>query len=705
MGILKRALFIIIFLFISFASEAKVAIDGQKTFSELLQIVNEQKFDSLYFVGLNSLSYRYSFEKRMHDSAAFFQELLLDHALKLNRKDLELVALSRKVNIFEHKLIHFEAIKTLEQCYHLAIELKDTAEMTRNLVKLATAYNQHGINDQALIYFDSARNIALKTGDSLRLAAIYNNIAAIFAKDFDKAEYYYKLALAVHEAMRNNARKFPAATNLGTLYSERGDFEKANEMFEIAKNAIPEGSPLWYSQWKIQYSAHLIRLKKETEAEFILTNIINDKNEPKFILAAAATTLSELYFDQGKNSKAEVHASNAFESFRNSGELEEQKICLELLVKLSKRQKKTQQTLKYQEDLLVLRDSINKDINSKQLLQMRLNFDFQTQQQDLALLKTKNELNTIKLETQKYKDTYWFAGTISLMLFSFLLFTKFRDKKKSNKELIHQNQLIKSQKEVIEKERLRTKESLECALDIQKKVLAPEAQLQGLFEDHFLLYEPKDIVSGDFFWHFDSGNADVIAVVDCTGHGVPGALSSMLCYNLLEKVVKEFGVIRPDLILNLLSREMARTNSNNNKGYHLDIGMEVSICAINKSRSKIQFTSSCTPGYILRNNEFIELDRDPLVLGRMDYKKGDSFNMSEIPVKKGDQLYIFTDGFIDQKGGKENKKYYSYRFKELLVKNGDKPMAQQHQALKSEWLNWKGPNIQIDDITVLGIKL
>lgn len=321
-----------------------------------------------------------------------------------------------------------------------------------------------------------------------------------------------------------------------------------------------------------------------------------------------------------------------------------------------------------------------------------------------------------------YWQTNWFYAIISITLLS-LIYLIIKSRERSLKvrqaelelkvsertdELKEEKELVEKQKKEIEKKNSSITESINYAKRIQEAILPGDSIVKKSLPESFVFYKPKDIVSGDFYWIFDAGDRVLFSAVDCTGHGVPGALMSIIGHSMLEKVVKEYGLLKPSLILNALSKELARTlNPNQLENKHDDIkdGMDLAICSIFKNGDKVEFAGAYNPLYIVRNQEILEIKSDRLQIGRLNYTKGESFSNKELKLEKNDVLYIFSDGFVDQKGGPKKKKFYYQPFRELLIEIHKLPMQEQKVKLQEQILNWKGDLEQTDDICIIGVRV
>ncbi len=321
--------------------------------------------------------------------------------------------------------------------------------------------------------------------------------------------------------------------------------------------------------------------------------------------------------------------------------------------------------------------------------------------------------------TPPFWKTWWFYTLCSIAIVAIIFtYIKQRERKlKERQEYLEQEvkkrtQELQKEKEVVEKQNTEiTKknkditESISYAKRIQEAILPPFDLIKKKLPQSFILYQPKDIVSGDFYWIQDTDDKLLFAVVDCTGHGVPGAFMSIIGHNLLDKVVKEYNITQPAAILDKLSIELAKTLRQEENSEVKD-GMDIAICAIDKNKNILEFCGAYNPLYLVRNNEIIELksNKIPIGKGNSNIQSG-LFQNQEVPLQPNDMLYIFSDGYADQKGGPNHKKFYYPPFRDLLLKIHEQPLEKQKVELQETITQWRGDLEQYDDMLIMGVKI
>lgn len=264
-------------------------------------------------------------------------------------------------------------------------------------------------------------------------------------------------------------------------------------------------------------------------------------------------------------------------------------------------------------------------------------------------------------------------------------------------------QEIQHQKEMVEEKNREIVDSINYALRLQSAIIPPETKIREKFNDSFVLFKPKDIVSGDFYWMDSKGNNVILAVADCTGHGVPGAMVSVVGANSLNRCVKEFGLRKPSSILDKLRELIVETFEMAN--HEVKDGMDISLISIDREKGKVQWAGAHNPLWILKHNsnEIIEIKADKQPIGKFEFAK--PFNNHEIDVEPGDCLYMFSDGFADQFGGDKGKKLKASTMREIFISCRNLPMQEQKIKIIDAFEAWKNMLEQVDDVCVMGVRL
>lgn len=287
--------------------------------------------------------------------------------------------------------------------------------------------------------------------------------------------------------------------------------------------------------------------------------------------------------------------------------------------------------------------------------------------------------------------------TIAAALENARLYESMEDKvKERTAELVEQ-------KEIIEEKNKHITDSIIYAKRIQDATLPSIGKVRNFLDDSFVLFKPKDIVSGDFYWIEEAGDTILFSVVDCTGHGVPGAFLSLIGHNSLNQIVNELGIYEPADILYELDKIVYRTLQNNLEKTNIKDGMDMSIVAYNKNTKEITFSGAFNPLYLVIDGELTEIKGDKIAIGSGQTEK--AYRNHKIQLKEGDCIYLFSDGYADQFGGPKGKKFKYSKFKELLIEYHDQPMMRQHDILDMTIEDWQGDLEQLDDVCVIGMRV
>jgi serine phosphatase RsbU (regulator of sigma subunit)/HAMP domain-containing protein len=293
---------------------------------------------------------------------------------------------------------------------------------------------------------------------------------------------------------------------------------------------------------------------------------------------------------------------------------------------------------------------------------------------------------------------------------------KMRDDLAENERILEQKVVERTeevvrQRDEIERQRMKVEElykdvtdSIRYAKRLQDSILPPERYIQQILPNSFVLFKPKDIVSGDFYWFEQSKGKILFAAVDCTGHGVPGAFMSLVGANALNQAVREHGLTKPSEILDDLNKLLSEALNKGMEEQAVRDGMDLALCAIDPEKRTLEFAGANNPLYLVRNGELIQTKPDKLAIGGMDHG-AHKYKNHQVEVASDDIIYIFSDGYADQFGGEKGKKFMYKQFKETLKEIAPLPMNKQRDELNRIIENWRGIYEQIDDILIIGVKL
>jgi serine phosphatase RsbU (regulator of sigma subunit) len=334
---------------------------------------------------------------------------------------------------------------------------------------------------------------------------------------------------------------------------------------------------------------------------------------------------------------------------------------------------------------------------------------------EISLLNKEMTIQTLELEGKNQMIFFMLilvvflgGGGMVLLRFNFLRRQAFQEVKLKNEELAMQNEEIASQRDQIEDQRqeLETKnevimESIRYARQIQEAILPSYATVLNSFNEFFVFYKPRDIVSGDFYWVSEKEKL-VIAVADCTGHGIPGAFMSMIGNELLNEIVIDREIFDPSTILLELDKGIVRALKQDiTENLH---GMDISVCVVDKTSQTLEFAGAKNPLVFIQNNEINVVKGDRFGLGGL-LQRDKTFTTHSMPYSEENIFYMMSDGLQDQFGGEKDRKYSFNRLKDFIRENHHKKLSEQRELMEGEYLKWKGEREQVDDILVIGFRI
>jgi ligand-binding sensor domain-containing protein/serine phosphatase RsbU (regulator of sigma subunit) len=331
-----------------------------------------------------------------------------------------------------------------------------------------------------------------------------------------------------------------------------------------------------------------------------------------------------------------------------------------------------------------------------------------------------NSDGTCNIQPASYKffiaPPFWQTAVFYILvvlfaIFGIYVFDKIRTRKLiQSKKILEEKvnerteELASKNAELAEKNKDIT-DSIRYAKRIQEAILPPDIMVKKLLPDSFIFAKPKDIVSGDFYWVDKKGDQIIFAAVDCTGHGVPGAFMSIVGHNILNQALNESPVVVPGTFLDKLNRGVSEALNQTSEDARLRDGMDIALCAVNYKTMELQYAGAYNPLFIIRNGEFIEVKADNIAIGSYIDNQNTTYTNHKIQLQKGDVIYIFTDGYIDQFGGPDGKKFKLTQFKTMISSLTNVPLQQQSVIIEKSIEQWRGALQQVDDILVIGVKI
>ena len=666
--------------------------------------------------------------------------------------------------------------------------LGDKKGIGNGLNNIALIYKEQGNIPKSLEHYEKSLKYFQSNNEKKGIAMVLNNIASIYKDqgDLDKSKEYHLQSLKIKEEIGDKNGIAQTLVNLGVSSIDNKDYKAAQDYFERSVQFFKETNSqkdlafayMCLGNVNLKQKNNLTKTFDYYQQALSIYKITGNK----LGVTQTLTHLAEAYGEDKDYLKATDYANQGLLLSKEIENVREIKEAAKYLSSVYKKVGNSEEALKNYELYIQMRDSLVNKENTKKTIQHQVQYEFdkkeaaskieflkaqnqkqieiEKRQQAIVLLEKDNELKELNLtqsnlelkqkqteadaknkevellnkdkqiqevlslkkskdlEQEKKQRYYLYCGLVLVLLFAGFMFNRFKVTQKQSK-------IITQQKHVIEERHKEITDSINYAERIQRSMLATNKSLTENLKEHFVLFKPKDVVSGDFYWTTKlANNYFVIATADSTGHGVPGAIMSMMNMNSLKEVVKT-GYTKPHDILNYTRDIIIETLKNDGSVEGGKDGMDCSLCVYDLENMKLFTAAANNPIWIVRdfdgsetkvvecntfqqqiinNKQLIEIKPDKMPVGKHT-RQDVPFTLNEINLQKGDIVYTLTDGFPDQFGGNRGKKFMIKNLRELLLSNAHLPMAEQKQLLEQTFTNWTGNLDQVDDVTIIGVKI
>lgn len=573
----------------------------------------------------------------------------------------------RKMNDYENALEYYMQALALKE------KLGKKSEVLNVLNNIGGLYYYQLNTNKAMEYYNRTLSMAIELKDSNLIAATYNNLSLINDDKgkFKEALEQANLTLEIRKKLYDLAGQAAALNNVGRIYEHLGDEKKALEYYSASLKVMDETGDLPGAANTL-YNIGGIYLKQKAYQKAIVYF------DSSLALARAYRQRLQIRDDFHGLAHAWHYAGNADKSFN------------------------------YFKQYIEMNDSIYSEQGLEKISEKEAKYQSERKARDIEMLKRDNELKDLKQENEHKRQiviVWSFVGGLLIALLTvFFLLNRNKIRKKANEKLQASHNEIVKQKRIVEEKQKEIVDSINYAKRIQKAILPHSNLIKQYFTESFVVFKPKDIVSGDFYWLTETEHFYFYATVDCTGHGVPGGFMSMLGNSLLNEIIIEKSVYEPARILDLLREKIiASLKQTGDSGKSKD-GMDMVLCRVKKDKSELVYAAANNPLWIIRNGNLLEYkaDKQPVGISVTELKP---FSQTAVGLEKGDSIYTFTDGYADQFGGPKGKKFKYKQLAEMLVSLHQMPCAGQKEQIEKRFEEWKGQLEQIDDVLVIGVRI
>lgn len=690
---MSRTLLIVFLLGVSLSPVAQVNMDS------LIEKTNESG------VGLENTFFELGLNIRPEyiDTVIHIVDHKLDAEKNKQNRSMMLFAKGAALNLQES---FYDAQSVLEEAYAL-LDTDDAFKNAKMNHELGRSYIWISDYESAIDpYLRAVDYLNNSPFDKRTFYGVYNGVSTCYRRigEYETALKWQDRGIEIAKEQEDTNAVVGFIRGKALIKIDQGYYNEADSLLRWCAGAIdrPDAAIAYYENmgsnflsWQKPDSA-MLYFEKSLE--------LSEQTKDEFWTMIGHMNIGILYLDLEDFKLAERHCSKALSIADTLHVLIRQKQACDCLYKSNYELGNFKAAFDYLQLYRIYGDSVMNQSKYKELIKRDRDFeiteahlkDSLQNAQQLAIEKRKSEQ---EIEQQRIYTIGGIIGFIFMLLLALLGYRGYRIKKRSAGILEEKNQLITKQKKIVEEKNQEIIDSMEYAKRIQAAILPPDSLVQSVLPDSFVLYLPKDIVAGDFYWLEQKNNTTYIAAADCTGHGVPGAMVSVICNNALNRSVREFGANEPNEILNK-ARELVISEFEKSEDEVKD-GMDIALCAI--EGAKLRFSGAHNPLWIVRNGELLETKADKQPVGKFAASK--NFTNQLIELQRGDQIYLFSDGYADQFGGPKGKKFKAKSFKDLLIEIKDKNMSEQKVILQTTIRKWRGELEQVDDICVIGIKI
>lgn len=613
------------------------------------------------------------FSKNTNDTSLFYKcanlvspekyhtsnQLSLFKQSVLKQKSPQLVnaGLSRLINYYNSKGDYSEAIKTGVQLEKFVLENQDSSKLSKVYNLIGNTYLGLKNSEKIIEYYKKCFDIATIQKDNTQMAYGAGGLANYYneIKDYQKALEWNMQSLKNFDKTNIEFAKVIIRINIAENYRRLGNFEDAHNMLKSAERILPHS--------KLNY-CYILFYSSQAEQY---------KIEKKYDLAVQSCHKA-------------IHYAKKDNAIHNLAEI------YLLLAQILELNGDFKDALFAQKQFQLFNDSVFNQENNKQIVEIEEQYKSEKKDAEIQLLQKSNQLNNSEL---KRKTNLVFAfGIAAILVVGMLIVLWISGRRKSK-----MNSLLATKNKEIEEKQEEILSSINYAKRIQFALLASDYLLQSNLNKYFVFFQPKDIVSGDFYWAIKTETHFFVAVCDCTGHGVPGAFMSLLNINFLKEAITEKLLVKPGEIFDFVRARLIENL--NEEGYN--DGMDGVLLVFDLNSPKIMYAGANKAPILISNNQVVDLTFDKMPIGKG--VRSDAFQTHELMYSKNDLLYLYTDGFTDQFGGEQVKKFKLKNLKTLLVEQANLDVTKQLENIMHTFNSWKGELEQIDDVCIFGIQL
>lgn len=592
------------------------------------------------------------------DSSAFYLGLVLKSS------NQEAIAKARRYlgYLYLEKGNYSEALKNYLAAVSYYEEKANTIQVANIYCRVGEIWRLQLDYEKSLSYHQSALSIYTQLNDSFGMANALNDIALTYEakRNFETALSYHEKSLAIKKKLGNKRMLGDSYCNLGTIYRELSKYGQA-----------------------LEYQYKALRIDEELGDDVHV--------------AITHNNIAALLILLGKPDEALPHLQTAEKLTQLHRALDPLKYTYLQYTRLFEKKNDYRAAYRYHQEYSAIKDSLFNSEARKQVAEMSAKYETEKKEARIKLQQAELDKKHEEVKRHSTQRNALIGGFALMLALAGVSYRNYRNKRKAHSLLEIKNKIIEEKNKDIT-------DSITYARRIQQAKLPKREEIYLSLPQSFVLFKPKDIVSGDFYFFHKSDQSVIIAAADCTGHGVPGAIMSMIGSEKLEDAVVRSA--DPSIILSLLNKGIKTALKQTDGEESTRDGMDIALCAVDIENRVVRYAGANRPLWIIRNGgaQIEEIKATKTAIGGLT-TDDQYFVPHEIQLQAGDTFYICSDGYADQFGGNEGKKFHTGNFKKLLLSIQDKVMPQQKEILDETFESWKGKLEQIDDVCVIGVKL
>lgn len=614
-----------------------------------------------------------------------------------------------RAKCYRDMLAYKKALKDLDSLLVIYTKLGDLTWKGTVYADFGNLYYKKAEYDKALENYLKGLELAEKTGDKDLIYICLNNVGNILVinKNYDKAIEYYLKSYDITKEFDDPNQSASILDNIGLVYSTKGDFDMALVYSTTAAKMVEKTNNKQLLGEIYMNLGGIYNSMKKFDAALEYFNKAYDlsvETHSEFYIGGSLINIGDVYCSQKKYPEAVAVLEKALTLARESDTKFNIQAAALNLSTVYEAMKQHDKALEYYKLYSETKDSILTQESNSQINELSSKYESERKEQEIELLTKDKDLGEAKLKQKTTLNLFLFIGIGLIIVLLLLVFYRYQEKRKANSQLEEKNTAIHEQKELVLEKNKEITDSINYAKRIQDAMLPSRKILNEYFKENFIFYQPKDIISGDFYWAVRKKDELFIAAADCTGHGVPGALMSMIGVTFLRQIINEMNVTDTaeilnrlhSLVLGALNEDVARRDSKD--------GMDIALLKIDIVNKKAQFSGAVRPLYVTGRNGLEIIKGDRFSIGGVKTME-ETFSKVDIDLSGGRSFYLFSDGFADQFGQATGKKFMVKKLQNTIGEIYKLPMEEQYDKLSVMFNDWKGTGEQTDDVLLVGIKV